>query len=67
MSSLRCRSTGRRPWGYAEATLQAHGDSELAWPVAPNLIAQDFAADGPDRQWGGDISYIWTAEGRRQA
>ncbi|MBS3981715.1 MAG: IS3 family transposase [Rhodobacteraceae bacterium] len=38
-------------------------DSEHAWPVAPNLIAQDFAAGGPDRKWGADISYIWTAEG----
>jgi transposase InsO family protein len=25
--------------------------------------AQDFTADGPDRKWGADISYIWTAEG----
>ena len=24
--------------------------SEHAWPVAPNLVAQDFAADGPDRK-----------------
>lgn len=39
-------------------------DSEHAWPVAPNLVAQDFAADGPDRKWGADISYIWAAEGR---
>jgi putative transposase len=38
-------------------------DSEHAWPVAPNLVAQDFTADGPDRKWGADISYIWTAEG----
>jgi transposase InsO family protein len=38
-------------------------DSEHALPVAPNRIAQDFAADGPDRKWGADISYIWTAEG----
>ena len=38
-------------------------DSEHAWPVAPNLMAQDFAADGPDRKWGADISYIWTTEG----
>jgi putative transposase len=38
-------------------------DSEHAWPVAPNLEAQDFTADGPDRKWGADISYIWTAEG----
>ncbi len=38
-------------------------DSEHAWPVAPNLIAQDFAADAPDKKWGADISYIWTAQG----
>ena len=38
-------------------------DSEHAWPVAPNLVAQDFTADGPDRKWGADISCIWTAEG----
>lgn len=38
-------------------------DSEHAWPVAPNLVAQDLMADGPDRKWGADISYIWTAEG----
>lgn len=37
--------------------------SEHAWPVAPNLLAQDFTADGRDRKWGADISYIWTAEG----
>ena len=38
-------------------------DSEHAWPVAPDLVAQDFAAEAPDRKWGADISYIWTAEG----
>lgn len=26
-------------------------------------MAQDFKAEGPDRKWGVDISYIWTAEG----
>jgi putative transposase len=38
-------------------------DSEHAWPVAPNLVAQDFQAESPDRKWGSDISYVWTAEG----
>ena len=38
-------------------------DSEHAWPVAPNLFDQDFAAEGPDQKWGADISYIWTAQG----
>lgn len=38
-------------------------DSGHAWPVAPNLIDQDFTAERPDQKWGADISYIWTAEG----
>jgi putative transposase len=38
-------------------------DSEPTWPVAPNLVAQDFTADGSDRKWSADISYIWKAEG----
>lgn len=38
-------------------------DSQHAWPAAPNLIAQDFRAEKPDRKWGADISYIWTAQG----
>jgi putative transposase len=33
------------------------------WPVAHNVIDQDFAASGPDQKWGVDISYIWTREG----
>jgi len=38
-------------------------DSNHAWPVAPNLLAQDFQAERPDQKWGADISYIWTAQG----
>jgi putative transposase len=38
-------------------------DSLHAFPVAPNLIAQDFSADHPDEKWGADISYLWTREG----
>lgn len=37
-------------------------NSETAWPVAPNLIDQDFKAERPDQKWGGDISYVWTAK-----
>ena len=37
-------------------------NSEHAWPVAPNLIDQDFKAERPDQKWGGDISYVWTAK-----
>ena len=34
-----------------------------SWPVALNIIDQDFAADGPNQKWGVDISYVWTREG----
>lgn len=43
---------------FKKTTDSAHGG-----PVAPNVLDQDFAADGPDQKWGADISYIWTAEG----
>src|SRR3954470_23227265 len=38
-------------------------DSHHAHPIAPNLLNQDFAAEGPDGKWGSDISYIRTREG----
>ena len=38
-------------------------DSHHAFPVAPNLLDQDFAAAAPDEKWGADLSYIWTREG----
>src|SRR5215469_12456446 len=38
-------------------------DSHHAWPVALNLLDQDFTATGPDKKWGADISYVWTREG----
>src|SRR3954453_21399726 len=38
-------------------------DSLHAFPVAPNLLDQDFSAERPDEKWGADISYVWTREG----
>jgi putative transposase len=38
-------------------------DSHHNWPIAPNLLDQDFVATRPDEKWGADISYIWTREG----
>jgi putative transposase len=38
-------------------------DSLHAFPIAPNLLDQDFAATGPNQKWGADISYVWTREG----
>ena len=38
-------------------------DSDHDDPVAPNILDQDFTAEGPDQKWGVDISYVWTAQG----
>jgi transposase InsO family protein len=38
-------------------------DSNHNSPVTPNLLDQDFSAEGPDQKWGSDISYIWPREG----
>src|ERR1700756_5345533 len=38
-------------------------DSLHAFPIAPNLLDQDFAAAMPNQKWGADISYVWTREG----
>jgi transposase InsO family protein len=34
-----------------------------AAPVAPNLVAQNFVAEAPNRLWFGDITYVRTQEG----
>lgn len=31
--------------------------------VAPNLLAQDFSATGPNQKWVSDITYIQLAKG----
>jgi len=37
--------------------------SNHRFPVAPNLLNQDFKADKPNKKWVGDITYIPTDEG----
>jgi putative transposase len=31
--------------------------------IAGNVLDRQFGADGPDRRWVADFTYIWTAEG----
>ena len=38
-------------------------DSHHAFPIAPNLLDQDFSAERPNQKWNADISYVWTREG----
>jgi putative transposase len=30
---------------------------------APNILKQDFGAEGPNERWVADITYVWTQEG----
>jgi putative transposase len=32
-------------------------DSHHGFPVAPNLLGQDFTAERPDQKWGADLTY----------
>ena len=42
---------------------KATTDSKHALPVAPNLLARDFAPAAPNQVWTADMTYIWTDEG----
>ena len=42
---------------------KATTDINHAFNIAPNLLNQNFHADGPNQKWAGDISYVWTREG----
>jgi putative transposase len=43
---------------FTRTTDSAHG-----FPAAPNLIAQRFDTEAPNRKWGSDITYVWTRQG----
>lgn len=36
---------------------------DISNPVAPNLLARDFAAQRPNERWVTDITYVWTSSG----
>jgi transposase InsO family protein len=37
--------------------------SKHSRPVAENIVKQEFVANGPNKLWTSDITYIWTKEG----
>ena len=47
----------------AARKFKATTNSNHHFPVAPNLLQQDFTADKPDQKYVSDITYIWTEEG----
>jgi putative transposase len=50
--------SARPPRRYRATT-----DSKHMLPVAPNVVARRFHADGPNRVWVTDMTYVWTWEG----
>ena len=42
---------------------KATTDSQHRFPIAPNLLGQNFTVSEPNRVWTADISYCWTTEG----
>ncbi len=56
MKKLGLRSNVRRKY-------RATTDSKHCHPVADNLLQRNFTADGPDKLWVSDITYIVTAHG----
>lgn len=42
---------------------KATTDSQHKFPIAPNLLEQNFTVSEPNRIWTADISYCWTLEG----
>lgn len=49
---------GRRKRRFRTTT-----DSNHPSPIAPNLVARDFAPAAPNMVWAGDVTYIATSEG----
>jgi transposase InsO family protein len=43
---------------------RATTDSSHGLPVAPDPPGRDFSVEAPDRAWAGDITCVWTREGR---
>ena len=58
-SSLRRQGLRAR----AAKRFKATTDSNHTWPVAENILEQDFTTERANEKWVGDITYLWTDEG----
>jgi len=54
-ASLRARTKRRRQPG--------DGAERLEHNIAENRLQREFEADGPNKKWVADFTYVWTAEG----
>lgn len=55
LADLRARPKRRRRPGDA--------DLRPEHTIAPNVLDRQFAAEGPNKKWAADFTYLWTAEG----
>lgn len=56
MGKNNIQSTIRKKW-------KASADSQHNYPVANDLVHQDFSASRTNALWTADITYVWTEEG----
>lgn len=56
MSKNGIKSTIRKKW-------KATPDSQQNYPLANDLVQQDFSASRTNELWTADITYVWTEEG----
>ncbi|MBS1835518.1 MAG: IS3 family transposase [Acidobacteria bacterium] len=54
-ANLRARTRRRRPPGDGAERIEHH--------IAENRLQRDFEADGPNKKWVADFTYVWSAEG----
>ena len=52
-------------WAKAAKNFKATKNSKYNLPVASSLLQQDFTTSGPNQNYVGDITNIWTDEGKR--
>jgi transposase InsO family protein len=49
--------------GLQKRRFQRTTDSNHSQPIAPNLLARNFATTEPNRAWVADVTYVETADG----
>jgi transposase InsO family protein len=50
-------------WGLRKRAFRTTTNARHRFPVAPNVLARNFAASAPDQVWVSDITYLACAEG----
>ena len=49
--------------GCPKRRFRRRPNTTASYPVAKNLLKQDFTADRPNQRWASDITQVWTRQG----